>query len=103
MGVRLALSRLWDKMVFFAHFFRDPMGLSTPTQCSRKIVETIESVSQDRTLVVATHDTGLRRIATDLYEMEEGRLRPLAEGSALGHERSRVSRSPSSRPDDASQ
>jgi ABC-type multidrug transport system fused ATPase/permease subunit len=62
-----------------------------------KIVETIESVSQDRTLVVATHDTGLRRIATHLYEMAEGRL------SALDHERSRASRSPLSRSDDASQ
>ena len=30
-------SRLWDKLVFFGHFFKNPMALSTPMECSQRI------------------------------------------------------------------
>lgn len=31
------LSRVWDKLVFFGHFFKNPLALSTPMECSRRI------------------------------------------------------------------
>jgi len=35
------LSRLWDRMVFFGHFFKNPVGLSTPMECSSRIAGVI--------------------------------------------------------------
>ena len=35
------LSRLWDRLVFFGHFFKNPVGMSTPMECSSRIAEVI--------------------------------------------------------------
>ncbi|MEF8788057.1 MAG: methyltransferase domain-containing protein [Planctomycetota bacterium] len=35
------LSRLWDRLVFFGHFFKNPVALSTPMECSSRIAGAI--------------------------------------------------------------
>ncbi len=39
-------SRLWDKLVFFGHFFKNPMALSTPMECSQRIANTVRDELQ---------------------------------------------------------
>jgi len=40
-------SRLWDKLVFFGHFFKNPMALSTPMECSQRIANFVRDELRD--------------------------------------------------------
>lgn len=40
-------TRVWDKLVFFAHFFKNPVALSTPMECSRRIVGAVRDELRD--------------------------------------------------------
>ena len=71
------LSRLWDRLVFFGHFFKNPVGLSTPMECSSRIAEAIgEELREDGARRVLELGGGTGSITAGILEAlpEDGEL-----------------------------